>query len=377
MVYLDYSATTPVMDEVLDSFLKTTKQYIGNVNSLHRLGVESKQLQSAATKQIADLLHVKPNEIIYTSGATESNNTAIKAIAYTYQNRGKHIITTQMEHSSVEQTMTFLSQNGFEIEYVKLDELGQVDLNHLKQIIREDTILVSIHAVCSEIGVRQPIEKIGSMLKNYPKCFFHVDMTQSIGKIDISLDDIDLASFSAHKFYGLKGIGCLIKKESILLEPLLHGGKSTTSFRSGTPALGLIVSLAKALRLTLEKNDRSYVQTLEQEVIEFLKKFDGVVINHNTSCIPYIINFSIPTIKPETFLHALEEKNVFISTQSACAKSLVSKTVLAFTKNPNLARSSLRISLSFLTTKEELNQFYQAFETCYKECVTYGRTEKF
>jgi cysteine desulfurase len=220
MVYLDYSATTPVNEEVLESFNKATRSYIGNPNSIHRLGIEAKEMIDKATEQIAHILKVKESEVIYTSGASESNNLAIKGIAFKYQNRGKHIITTMLEHSSIIGPLSYLQGQGFKVDFVNILENGQVDIDHLKSLIRDDTILVSICAVDSEIGLRQPVEKIGLLLKDYPKLFFHVDMTQCLGKDNIDLTNIDLASFSAQKIYGIKGIGGLIKKEKVMLEPL-------------------------------------------------------------------------------------------------------------------------------------------------------------
>ena len=370
MIYLDYCATTPVDKRVLESFNKACLDYVGNPNSMHQLGVNNKKLIEQSTKQIADLLKVKENEIIYTSGSSESNNLAIKGIAYKYQNRGKHIITTVLEHSSVVSPFAFLEQNGFEIDFVPLLEDGTVDLIALKELIREDTILVSICAVNSEVGIIQPIEQIAMIVKEHPKCFFHVDMTQSIGKIYIPLENIDLVSFSGHKIFGLKGVGALIKKEKIILEPLIHGGKSTTHFRSGTPATPLIVSLAKALRLSLENLDEkyNYILKLNQELKEALKKYDGVYINSNDKCLPHVLNISIPNIKPETFQHALEQYEIYISTQTACStKGNPSKAVYAVTKDNKKAISSLRISLSYLTTEEEISKFLEVFDKCYQE----------
>lgn len=369
MIYLDYSATTPVDKEVLESFNKTCLEYIGNSNSLHSLGVTSHQLEMSATKQIATILGVQPGEIIYTSGASESNNLAIKGICLEYQKRGKHIITTNLEHSSIYGPLGYLETLGFTVDIVKTNEFGIIDLDDLKNLIKDDTILVTIASINSETGIKQPIEEIGKILSKYTKCFFHVDMTQSIGKVKINLDNVDLVSFSAHKFYGLKGIGCLIKKEKIKLIPLIHGGKSTTVFRSGTPALPLIVSLAKALRLIDSKIESNFnqVKQLEQILISKLKEYDRVSINHNEFCIPHIINISVLDVKPETMLHGLEEKNIFVSTQSACSSSnTFSKAVFEVTKNKESAEHSIRISLSGLTTQEEINQFLVSFDQCYK-----------
>jgi len=369
MVYLDYSATTPVNKEVLDSFNKANLTFIGNSNSLHTLGINANKLVNSATKQIADILNVKNNEIIYTSGASESNNLAIKGICLKYQNRGKHIITTNFEHSSVSGPISYLESLGFEISYINHNEFGLIDLEHLKKLLRDDTILVSINAVNSEIGLRQPIEEVGNILKNYPKCFYHVDLTQMIGKEKVDLTNIDLASFSAHKFYGIKGVGCLIKKENILLEPLIHGGKSTTEYRSGTPSHPLIVSISKAMRLAYNDIDEKYeyVFNLNKYLKEELKKYDKVFINSNDFCIPHILNISIIGIKSEVFMHALEKYDVYVSTKTACSDNDdYSKIVYSLTKDIDKAKSSIRISLSHLTTKKEIDLFLEVFDNCYK-----------
>ena len=370
MIYLDYSATTKTSDEVLDTFIKCSKEFIGNPNSLHELGVKSKNMIDSATKQIANLLSVKENEIIYTSGASESNNLALKGICDKYKNRGKHIITTPLEHASIYGPIDYLKEIGYSVDYVKLDSNGQVDLEDLKNLIKEDTILVSICAVNSEIGILQPLDEISKIVKEHPKCFFHSDMTQAIGKIPVDISNIDLVSFSAHKFFGIKGIGVLIKKEKIELTPLIHGGKSTTVYRSGTPCLPLIVSISKALRLALENLNQKekYVSELNKYLKEKLKEYEMVKINSNDKCIPHILNISILGVKPETMLHALESRDVFVSTQSACsATNARSKAVYALTNDDKRANSSIRISLSYLTTKEEIEEFINAFDKCYKE----------
>lgn len=371
MTYLDYSATTPVNDSVLNSFLEVSRKYIGNPNSLHKLGVEANSIINAATKQIADLLNIKEKEIIYTSGASESNNLALKGIALKYQNRGKHIITTEFEHSSIYGPLSYLQQLGFKVDFVKTDKFGLVDIEDLKKLLTDETILVSIGAVNSEIGIKQPIEKIGLLLKDYSKCFFHVDMTQALGKIKIDLTNVDLASFSAHKIYGIKGIGMLYKREKITLEPLIHGGKSTTIYRSGTPATSLIVSFAKAIRLILENIDSNYqyVKSLNKEVQAYLKNYENVFINSNEYSIPHILNVSILGVKPETMLHALEKFDIYISTQTACSTGASSKSVYALTKDEKRASSSIRISFSHLTTLEDIKYFNTCFDKCYKELV--------
>lgn len=364
MIYLDYSATTPVAPEVLDTFVKTSKNYIGNPNSLHTLGVKSKKLMDQATLQITQLLGVQKNELIYTSGATESNNLAIKGIIGKYPNRGKQIITTPLEHSSILEPLHQLENQGYHIRYVHLLQDGTVDLVHLKKLLEEeDTILVSIAMVSSEVGILQPIEEIGKIIKEYPKCFFHSDITQALGKVPVSLQNVDLASFSAHKFYGLKGIGGLVKKEKMELKPLFNGGKSTTRYRSGTPALALITSLAKALRLSLETINVEYVKQLNERIQMELKEIPDVHINSTSQSIPHIFNISVYGVKPETLLHALEEKDIYISTMSACSSSQSeSLAVKSVTHNTLDATTSIRISLSIYTTEEEVNTFLKAFK---------------
>ncbi len=358
MIYLDYSATTPVNEEVLNSYIEATKKMVGNPNSLHKLGIEAKSLIDAATRQIANILKVKPNEIIYTSGASESNNTAIKGICLKYQNRGKHIITTHLEHSSIIEPLNYLKRQGFEVEYVNITENGMVDIEDLKKKIRDDTILVTIASINSEVGIVQPIKEIAALLKKYPKVYFHSDITQSLGKEKVDLTDVDLASFSAQKFYGMKGIGGLVKKENVVIEPLIHGGKSTTKDRSGTPATALIVSMAKALRLAYEnlEEKQKYVKELNIFLRNELEK-NEITINSPEVAIPNILNISLENIKPETVLHALEEKEIYISTKTACATNDSSDAVYAITKDEEKAKHSLRISLSYLTTKKELEIF--------------------
>lgn len=361
MVYLDYSATTPVNEEVLNTYVEVTKKYIGNPNSLHKLGIEAKQLIDAATKQVADIFGVSSNEVIYTSGASEANNLAIKGICF--KHTGKHIITTELEHSSVSEAVKYMEKLGYQVSYVKLDNKGLVDLADLENLIRNDTVLVSIAAVNSEVGVVQDLEAISKIVKKYPKVFFHSDMTQSIGKMKVNLAYVDLASASAQKFYGMKGIGCLIKKANIDIEPLIHGGKSTTIFRSGTPATSLIVSFAKALRLAYVDFDKKnqHVLELHDYLINRLNSLD-VLINSNEFCLPYIVNISLKGIKPETMLHALEQDDIYISTQTACSTGNYSLAVFAVTNDMEKASHSIRVSLSYLTTKEEIDIFVNSLE---------------
>ncbi len=363
MVYLDYSATTKADKQVLDTYQQVEEKFWGNANSHHRLGVDARKLIDASTKQIKEILHLQGKEIIYTSGATEANNLVIKGVCLKSKNRGRHIITTELEHSSVLETIAYLvKEYDFTVDYVKLDQNGQVDLSSLKKLMREDTVLVSIASINSEIGIRQPLAEISNIVRKNKKTYFHSDVTQSMGKEIIDFSVLDFASFSAQKFFGMKGIGGLIKNENVMIEPLIHGGKSTTSFRSGTPATSLIVSTAKALRLCYEnfQQKQKHVQEIHDYLINHLKMLK-VDINSNDYCIPHIVNISLKNAKPETMLHALEQEEIYISTKTACSTNESSTAVFALTKEERKAKKSLRISLSYLTTKEEIDYFIEVF----------------
>lgn len=365
MIYLDYSATTPVNEEVIDTYSRVCKEFIGNPNSLHLLGVKAKELIDASTNQITDILGIKPSEIIYTSGSSEANNTAIKGVCFKYQSRGKHIITTELEHSSIIAPLNYLSSIGYEIDFVKLDEFGQVDLEDLDRLMRDDTVLVTISSVNSEVGVRQDLKAISKIVRKNPKTIFHSDVTQSIGKEKIDFSLLDLASMSGQKFFGMKGIGILYKRDNLIIEPLIHGGKSTTVFRSGTPATPLIASIAKALRLVYdnyEEKDNKVVE-VHDYLIDKLKVLD-VYINSNDKCIPHVVNISLKNIKGEVMQHALEEYEIYVSTQTACSTGNYSKAVYAVTHDKEKASRSMRISLSYLTTKAEIDEFIKAFSEC-------------
>lgn len=370
MIYLDYSATTKADAEVIEAFEKTSQNFFANPNSHHKLGLEAKKLIDKATEQTAKLLGVKSSEIIYTSGASEANNLAIKSIAEKYQGRGKHIITSELEHPSVYAPLNYLTSKDYDVDIIACDESGNIDMAELEACLRDDTILLSLTAVSSETGVILDIEKVVKLLKKYPKCFLHLDITQAVGKIDIDLSDVDLASFSAHKFFGIKGIGALYKKEKILINPQIHGGGSTTIFRSGTPSTALIVSLSKALRLIKEKekSNFSYVKNLNDRIRRELSNYEFIKINSPESASPYILNLSFMHAKPETVLHMYEEAEVYISTQTACSsKDTYSRAVYAISKDKEAAEHSIRISLSSKTTNEEIDEFLKLTKEIYNK----------
>ena len=372
MIYLDYSATTPVDDRVLDSYVKVSKEYIGNANSIHTLGIKSKELLMQATNQIAEIFNCHPKEIIFTSGASESNSTAIKGVAFKYQNKGKHIITSKLEHKSVLETMGFLSTLGFEVEFVNLLPNGQIDLKHLEEIVRDDTILVSICAVNSEVGFRAPLKSIRQAInKKNSNVIFHSDMTQCLGKAKFYLSDVDLASFSAHKIYAPKGIGILYKRRDLNIETLIYGTTENCPFRGGTPALPLVVAFSKAIRLVYDSLDSRIkkCEKLRNILIKGLSKYD-VQINSNEWCVPQIINLSLKKIKSETFVHALEKHDIYISTTTACSSHEESTILNAISNgDKDISTTSIRISISHLTTAEEIQEFLKIFDTVWNELL--------
>ena len=372
MIYLDYSATTPVDERVLDSYLKVTRDYIGNANSIHTLGSKSKELLLQATNQMADILNCHPKELIFTSGASESNTTAIKGVAIKYINRGKHIITSKLEHKSVLEVMGYLSSIGFEIDFVNLKENGQIDLNHLEQLIRPDTIMVSICCVNSETGFKQPLKTIRQVInKKNPNVIFHSDLTQALGKTRFYLSDLDLASFSSHKIYAPKGVGILYKRRDLNIDTLIYGTTENCPFRGGTPALPLIVSFSKAMRLANDKLDSNIkkCEKLKEELLKGLSKYP-IQINSNELCVPQIVNFSLLKIKSETFVHALEKHEIYVSTTTACS-SLEESTVLkAIAKGDrSVSTTSIRVSISHQTTMAEIHEFLEAFDKVWNDLL--------
>ena len=247
MLYLDYSANTPVDEEVLQCFCEAERRYPGNANAHHQAGVAAKAAINEATRSIARCLGAPPAGIIYTSGASEANNLAVKGLAALGGTAGRHILSTPLEHSSVSGSLEALQKQRYEVELLDILSDGTVDLADLKKRLRPDTVLVAATAVDSELGVVQPIAEIAELLKAYPNCHFHVDATQAVGKIPVQFEGMDTMSLTAHKFYGLNGIGVLVKRLGLALPPLIHGGESTTPYRSGTPTVALTCSLALAL----------------------------------------------------------------------------------------------------------------------------------
>lgn len=372
MIYLDYCANTPADPAVLAAFLQAEQTYIGNPNANHPAGQAAREAMCCATEGIASLLGVSPDEIIYTSGASESNNLALKGIAHASRHTGRHIISTVLEHSSVGGALPALQQQGYEIDLVDIGRDGTVDLAHLQELLRKDTVLVAVSAVDGELGTVQPIDRIAKILRQFPNCRLHVDATQAVGKLPLALHGADTVSIAPHKFYGLNGSGLLIKQNGLVIEPQIHGGVSTTIYRSGTPALALAVSAEKALRLALENQDARirHVAALNARLREALAKYPAVRFNSPETAVPHILNLSVQGVKGAAFQRALGRRGVCVSVKSACSvEGTPSKAVFAVSRDRKNALSSWRISLSHLTTQETLTQFLLIFDECYKELV--------
>lgn len=372
MIYLDYAANTPADPAVLDAFCQTERRFIGNANAAHPAGQAARAEMARVTDSIASLLDVSPQEIIYTSGASESNNLAIKGIVQAGGQPGRHIITTPLEHASVTGALSALGRQGCAVDVVDIRRDGTVDVQHLRTLLRQDTALVCVCAVDSELGAVQPIPEIVEILQGYPHCRLHVDATQAVGRTAPIWRGVDTVSLAPHKFYGLNGCGLLLKKKKLALEPLIHGGGSTTPYRSGTPALGLAVSAETALRLALENQPQrtARVKALNQQLRAGLGGYPTVCINSPDDAVPNILNLSVRGVKGTVFQRALASYGVCVSVKSACSTDgAPSQAVYAVSRDRRNALSSWRISLSHLTTEAEIAAFLEIFQRCYQELV--------
>ena len=316
MIYLDYAANTPVDREVLDTFVEATKKYTANPNSSHYLGKLAKEKIDEASDIIANYFHTNRESVIYTSGATESNNLVIKGVYDARKNYGNKIIISSVEHSSIVAPCHYLMSKGCDITVIPLNENGMIDLEVLKKEIDDNTILVSIATVDSELGTVQPIKEIADIVKKYPHCLFHTDATQAIGKVNIDYNDVDFITFTPHKFYGLNGTGVLINKKDIKITPLIHGGKSTTIYRAGTPVTANVLALSKAFSKAIANQQEryEYIKKLNILLREEFKKEKNIHINSPITSIPNILNISVLNVTIKDVIKKLEEKEIYLST---------------------------------------------------------------
>ena len=373
IIYLDNAATTIPYKEVLESYNKASTSYFANASSIHKLGQESARLVELSRKQILDVIGLnKTHDLVFTSGATEANNLAIIGYCLKFKNRGNHIITTVYEHPSILETFEFLKREfNFEVTYLNVNENGVVDVDNLLNQIRDNTILVSIMAVNNEIGSINPIEEIATKLKKYNKIAFHTDAVQAIGKIDINYKDVDMITITSHKIHGPKGVGCLIKKNSISLTAINNGGGQEKGERSGTMSTELIACFSKALKLTVlnMKKSAEKVKLLKQKVEDYvLNNADLYEINSSKEN-PFILNFSLKNRKASVVVEALSNANIMISSISACHShgEQGSYVVKALGKNEQLSRNTLRISFDENNTMEDIETFIATLDKIIRE----------
>lgn len=375
MIYFDNSATTKVAPAVLETYTKVSQQIWGNPSSLHKMGEQAYLLLEQARKQIADLLGVMPGEIFFTSGGTEGDNWVIKGTAFEKRHFGNHLITSQVEHPAVLNTMAQLERLGYEVTYLPVDKNGQVNPADLKAALRKDTILVSIMAVNNEVGAIQPLKEIAAILDDYPRVHFHVDAVQALGKglgELLSLDRIDFLTFSGHKFHAPRGIGFIYAKAGRKLAALMAGGGQEQNQRSGTENLPAIAAMAKAIRLLLTDEEAKVAkqQAVRKMIYDHLAKFDKVAIfsQLTPNFAPHILCFTIDGVRGETIVHAFEEFGIYISTTSACSskKGTISGTLAAMKIPEKIATSAVRISLDEANNNKEAAEFIKAFDILYK-----------
>ncbi len=365
MLYLDNSATTKPYKDVLSTYMKVTEEYFANPSSIHKLGSKAEALLIESRKQVASLLSVSDEEIIFTSGGTEGNNLAIKGAAFANKHRGTHLITSVTEHPSVLEAFKQLETiHGFHVTYLGVDENGRVAVDDVKKALQEDTILVSIMHVHNEIGTIQPIKEIGKVIKQYSEAVFHVDYVQGVTKVPLNFYEacIDLCTISGHKFHSLNGTGALFVRKGIHLVPLFSGGSQELQFRSGTESLAGIVAMTKALRMSMEKANQHVERLFEthKKLRSKLQKVDGVEINTPDEChAPHILNFSVPALKSEVLVHFFGENNIFVSTTSACSSrnKKISQALLSMKKSEEIAKSAIRVSLSFDHNEDFIDPF--------------------
>jgi cysteine desulfurase len=361
-VYADNAATTPVKQPVIDKMMELYTLHYGNPSSIHSIGRDARKYLDESRRAIAQMLGAKTNEVIFTSGATESNNTAIKGIAYKHQHKGKHLITSKIEHHSVLHVFEQLENEGFTVTYLDVDEQGIIDIEQLKNAITNDTILVSIMFVNNEVGTVQPMYEIDDIVKN-SNAMFHVDTVQAIGHLDIDFNEfsIDSMSITAHKFGGPKGIGVLLVKEGTMMRYMQLGGEQETKRRAGTENIPQIAGLTEALKLATDNLDDNNVHLMSLKNLFLVKLQErSVPFEVNGSMVDttgHVVNLYFPFIDVETMLTLLDLSNIYVSSGSACTagSTTPSHVLAAMYDDDERAKHSVRFSFNELNTEAEIN----------------------
>lgn len=371
MIYFDNASTTSVRTEVRRVYGQMLETCYGNPDSLHALGRQASSLMEKSRSNIANMLHVLPEEIIFTSAASESNSLAIIGYALANEHRGHHILTSNVEHSSVKHAIEFLKRFGFEVEMLPINEKGIITPECLSSYMRKDTILVSLMHVNNEMGAINPILDLEKIVHSHPTCVFHVDCVQSFSKIDIPFDQLDMATISAHKIHGLKGSALLMKKKKIQLVPIIQGGQQEQGLRGGTENAPANIALAKTIRLALEEKDKAYQHV--KEINEYLRKelalIPGAHIHSPEDALVYILNISFDQITSEVLLNALDQKGICVSAKSTCSSqnTNASEVILAMHKSEKDATHSIRLSFSYENTLEEAKYFIKSMKEIIKQ----------
>ncbi|HGJ0938320.1 cysteine desulfurase family protein [Streptococcus pneumoniae] len=375
MIYFDNSATTRPYPEALETYMQVASKILGNPSSLHRLGDQATRILDASRQQIADLIGKKSDEIFFTSGGTEGDNWIIKGVAFEKAQFGKHIIVSAIEHPAVKESALWLKAQGFEVDFAPVDNKGFVDVEALEDLIRPDTTLVSIMAVNNEIGSVQPIEAISKLLADKPTISFHVDAVQALAKIPTEkylTERVDFATFSGHKFHGIRGVGFIYIKSGKKITPLLTGGGQERDYRSTTENVAGIAATAKALRLSMEKLDIFRSKTGQMKAVirqALLDSPDIFVFSDEEDFAPHILTFGIKGVRGEVIVHAFEDYDIFISTTSACSSKAgkPAGTLIAMGVDKDKAQSAVRLSLDLENDMSQVEQFLTKLKLIYNQ----------
>ena len=375
MIYFDNSATTKPYPEALATYTEVATRIWGNPSSLHNLGSQATRILEASRKQIAELIGKKAEEIYFTSGGTEGDNWILKGVAFEKAPYGKHIIVSDIEHPAIKESAAWLKTQGFEVDYAPVDARGFVKVDALASLLRPDTTLVSVMAVNNEIGAIQPIHDIATLLEDRPTVSFHVDAVQALAKVATEVylpERVDFATFSSHKFHGLRGVGFVYIKEGKKITPLLTGGGQEKEMRSTTENVAGIAATAKALRLAMENQEAfaSKTQQMKEVIRKELANYpDVTVFSGEDHFAPHILTFGIKGVRGEVVVHAFEEFDIYISTTSACSSKAgkPAGTLIAMGVDKSIAQTAVRLSLDIENDMSQVEQFLTKFKLIYEQ----------
>lgn len=375
MIYFDNSATTKPYPEALATYTEVANRIWGNPSSLHNLGSQATRILEASRKQIAELIGKKAEEIYFTSGGTEGDNWILKGVAFEKAPYGKHIIVSDIEHPAIKESAAWLKTQGFEVDYAPVDARGFVKVDALASLLRPETTLVSVMAVNNEIGSIQPIHDIAALLEDRPTVSFHVDAVQALAKVATEVylpERVDFATFSSHKFHGLRGVGFVYIKEGKKITPLLTGGGQEKEMRSTTENVAGIAATAKALRLAMENQEAfaSKTQQMKEVIRKELANYPDVTIfSSEDHFAPHILTFGIKGVRGEVVVHAFEEFDIYISTTSACSSKAgkPAGTLIAMGVDKSIAQTAVRLSLDLENDMSQVEQFLTKFKLIYEQ----------